>query len=56
MGSVDLTGVINGIEVEEENKLFLFKDYVVAGNFMDLKNIPNSIILGKGVAEKCWFK
>jgi len=52
VGSVDLTGVINGIEVEEENKLFLFKDYVVAGNFMDLKNIPNSIILGKGVAEK----
>jgi lipoprotein-releasing system permease protein len=52
VGLVDLTGIINGIDVEEENKLFLFKDYVVSGNFMDLKNIPNSIILGKGVAEK----
>jgi len=52
VGLVDLTGVINGIDVEEENKLFLFKDYVVSGNYMDLKNIPNSIILGKGVAEK----
>jgi lipoprotein-releasing system permease protein len=52
IGLVDLTGVINGIDVEEENRLFLFNDYLVAGNFMDLKNIPNSIILGKGIAEK----
>ncbi len=52
IGLVDLTGVINGVDVEAENKLFLFKDYVIAGNFIDLKNIPNSIILGKGIAEK----
>ncbi len=52
VGSIDLTGVINGIEVEAENRLFLFKDYVTAGNYIDLKNTPNSIILGKGAAEK----
>ncbi len=52
VGSIDLTGVINGIEVESENRLFLFKDYVTSGNYIDLKNIPNSIILGKGAAEK----
>ncbi|MBK7695648.1 MAG: ABC transporter permease [Saprospiraceae bacterium] len=52
VGLVDLTGIISGIDVEEENKLFLFKDYVVSGDYMDLKNIPNSIILGKGVADK----
>jgi lipoprotein-releasing system permease protein len=52
LGLVDLTGVVNGVDVEAENKLFLFKDYVIAGNFIDLKNIPNSIILGKGIAEK----
>ncbi len=52
VGAIDLTGVINGVEVEEENRLFLFKDYVVGGNYIDLKNIPNSIILGKGAAEK----
>lgn len=52
VGAIDLTGVINGIDVEAENKLFFFDDYVTAGNFIDLKNIPNSIILGKGVAEK----
>ncbi len=52
VGHVDLTGVINGVDVVAENELFLFKDYVVAGNYIDLNNIPNSIILGKGVAEK----
>lgn len=52
VGAVDLTGVINGIEVEAENKLFFFSDYVTMGNFNDLKNIPNSIILGKGAADK----
>lgn len=52
VGAVDLTGVINGIDVEAENRLFFFDDYVTEGNFIDLKNIPNSIILGKGAAEK----
>ena len=52
VGVIDLTGVINGIDVEKENKLFFFKDYVTSGNYIDLKNIPNSIILGKGAAGK----
>jgi lipoprotein-releasing system permease protein len=56
IGSIDLTGVVNGIDVEAENKLFKFNDYVTAGNFMDLKNIPNSIILGKAAADKMLAK
>lgn len=52
VGSVDLTGVINGIDVEAENRLFFFKNYVTTGNYIDLKNVPNSIILGKVAAEK----
>lgn len=52
VGTTDLTGVINGIEVEAENKLFKFSDYVTTGNYIDLKNIPNSIILGQGIADK----
>jgi lipoprotein-releasing system permease protein len=52
VGVVNLNGIINGVDVEEENSLFLFKDYVVAGNYINLKNTPNSIILGKGIAEK----
>lgn len=52
VGAVDLTGVLNGINVLEDVRLFAFNEYVVNGNYMDLKNIPNSIILGKGAADK----
>ena len=52
VGVMNITGVINGIDIDAESRLFYFKDYVVAGNYMDLKNVTNSIILGKGVADK----
>jgi len=52
VGAIDLAGAINGIDVEAENKLFLFQNYVIEGNYLDLKNTPNSIILGKGLSEK----
>ncbi|HPH81658.1 MAG TPA: ABC transporter permease [Flavobacteriales bacterium] len=52
IGSNDLTGIINGIDVEAESRLFDFEEYVVEGKAIDLKNIPNSILLGKGVADK----
>lgn len=52
VGNLEIAGFINGIDVEAENRLFMFSDYVTEGNFWDLKNTPNSIILGKGLAEK----
>ncbi len=52
VGTTDLTGVINGIDVEAESRLFFFEDYVTAGDFMDLKHTANSIILGKGAADR----
>lgn len=52
VGSIDITGVINGIDVLAENKLFYFSDYLVKGNLEDLNNVSNSIVLGKGAAEK----
>lgn len=52
VGAVDLTGVLNGIDVPEEERLFKFDEYVIEGDYMDLKNVPNSIILGKGAADK----
>lgn len=52
VGEIDINGVINGIDVKEEEKLFAFNDYVVEGNYNDLDEIPNSIILGKVAAEK----
>jgi lipoprotein-releasing system permease protein len=51
-GAVDLNGVINGIDVENENRLFMFKDYVTTGNYMDLEHVSKSIILGKAAADK----
>lgn len=50
-GVIDINGLINGIDIEQESRLFHFLDYVVDGNAADLKNIPNSIILGKPLAE-----
>lgn len=52
VGSIDIAGVINGIDVEAENRLFAFSEYVVAGDYADLRNVPNSIILGKAAADK----
>lgn len=52
VGNTDLTGVINGVDVEAEKRLFSFSDYVTSGRYIDLKNVPNSIILGKGAADK----
>ncbi|MDE3184191.1 MAG: ABC transporter permease [Bacteroidota bacterium] len=51
-GTTDITGVINGIDVEEEIRLFHFKDYVTSGAAIDINRTSNSIILGKGLAEK----
>ncbi|MBL0339691.1 MAG: ABC transporter permease [Bacteroidetes bacterium] len=52
VGVIDLNGLVNGIEVKEEIKYFSFKDYIIAGDPMDLDKIANSIILGKGAADK----
>lgn len=52
VGVLDINGSIDGIDAAEESRLFQFKDYIIEGNYLDLKNTPNSIILGKGVADK----
>jgi lipoprotein-releasing system permease protein len=51
-GTIDITGVISGIDVEAESRLFHFDDYVVSGSAMDIAQVSNGIILGKGLAEK----
>lgn len=56
IGSVNINGLLNGIDVEAEKKLFYFDDYIVEGDSKDLDRIPNSVILGKGVAEKLLAK
>lgn len=51
-GSNNLNGVINGIEVKEEVRLFNFENYVVEGDVDCLLKKKNSILLGAGVAKK----
>jgi lipoprotein-releasing system permease protein len=51
-GTVEITGVINGIDVQAESDLFHFNEYVTVGNPMDIKNVQNSIVLGLGLATK----
>lgn len=50
-GNTNINGIINGIDVQEEGKLFAFGEYIIEGDYQDLDNVPNSIVLGKGVAD-----
>jgi lipoprotein-releasing system permease protein len=52
VGVIDLNGLVNGIDVETEITHFSFNDYIIAGDARDLNRVANSIILGKGVADK----
>lgn len=51
-GSNNLNGVLNGIEVGEEARLFNFRDYIVEGEINSLLRNKNSVLLGAGVAKK----
>jgi lipoprotein-releasing system permease protein len=51
-GSIDITGVVNGIDAQAETDYFHFSDYIIEGNALDIQTASNSIILGKGLAEK----
>lgn len=51
VGTIDITGVVNGIDVDREAELFAFRDYITAGNYEEIKQ-TNSIILGKGAADR----
>src|SRR5690606_12548131 len=51
-GTLNINGLVNGIDAEEENRLFHFNDYMVRGSAMDIKHISNGIILGRPLAEK----
>jgi lipoprotein-releasing system permease protein len=50
-GTIEISGVINGIEIEHEEKLFKISENIIDGKVSDLAQ-SNSIIIGKGLAEK----
>lgn len=51
-GTIEITGVVNGIDEKAESSLFHFNDYITSGAGSDIGKVPNSIVLGKGLAEK----
>lgn len=50
-GTIEISGVVNGIDVLAEEKLFQTSDYIIEGKITDLVQ-NNSIIIGKGLADK----
>lgn len=55
-GTIQLSGMIDGVDVELEQKLFHMDDYIIDGNISDLGTVSNSIIIGKGLADKLIVK
>jgi lipoprotein-releasing system permease protein len=54
-GTIEISGVINGIDVVSEEKLFKVSDNIIEGKVSNLAQ-NNSIIIGKGLAEKMLLK
>lgn len=50
-GPLEISAVMNGIDVEAEYDHFFFGDYITEGRYQDLRNISNSVILGKSLAQ-----
>jgi lipoprotein-releasing system permease protein len=51
-GSSGIGGEITGVRYEDENKLLDLDTKLVDGSAGDLSRLPNSIIMGKGLAER----
>lgn len=50
-GTIEISGISNGIDVLSEDKLFKISDYIIEGKVADLLQ-NNSIIIGKGLSDK----
>jgi lipoprotein-releasing system permease protein len=51
-GSVELPGNMAGVQIDEEDKMFDVQSNMVSGNLHDLNRVHNSILIGKGIADK----
>lgn len=51
-GSVELNGIVNGIDVLDQVALFNFSDYITKGKAEDLSKNSDGILLGAGIAKK----
>lgn len=51
-GRSQISGISTGVNIEEANRMFNIRSYVVEGNMDDLKSVQNGILLGVGIAQK----
>jgi lipoprotein-releasing system permease protein len=51
-GKAQLKGTANGVNILEADAMFNIRSYMVAGSLRELQGNLNSIVIGKGVAEK----
>ncbi|MDR3680097.1 MAG: ABC transporter permease [Flavipsychrobacter sp.] len=51
-GSVQLNGTVAGVNITQEDKMFDVKGNMVTGNLEDLNHVNNSVLIGKGIADK----
>ena len=49
-GGVKINGVISGVDVENENKVFKINDYIKEGNWFNLKQRSDGLIIGSELA------
>jgi lipoprotein-releasing system permease protein len=50
--NTNITGVVTGIDVDSDILYYHFNEYIIEGAAIDISKVPNSIILGKGLATK----
>ncbi len=50
-GTIEISGFVNGVDIETEDKFFKISDYIVEGSITDLI-ANNSVIIGKGLSNK----
>lgn len=51
-GASSINGIVNGIEFEKEDALFNLSDKLEEGSFRELTTLPNSMVMGVGLAER----
>jgi lipoprotein-releasing system permease protein len=51
-GSVQLNGTVVGVDIIREDKMFDVQGNMLAGDLHDLNRVNNSILIGKGIADK----
>jgi lipoprotein-releasing system permease protein len=51
IGVADVSGIINGVDIRKENRLFNLEQDMLSGSIIRLETVNNGIILGSGLAE-----